>query len=131
MTKEEFLRYDQEARDIIEVRRIYIWMAGDFKTGLLLSQILYWHGLARETRESRSIVNRKGRTWLVKSADDWFYETGITRRELTTALSKLIKLGIIDKAVMKFNGVPTNHIAVNWSILQQEAEKARLRENRQ
>jgi hypothetical protein len=73
-------------------------------TGVLLSQLLYWHGKG------------KARTgWVYKTAADIQAETGLTRSNQETAIAKLRKLKIID---YKLAQVPAKrHFKVNLEVL--------------
>ncbi|HTE57185.1 MAG TPA: hypothetical protein VK694_00420 [Verrucomicrobiae bacterium] len=53
--------------------------------GLLLSQLLYWHGKGKD---------KSG--WIYKTAADIEAETGLTRSNQETAIKKLVKLDVID-----------------------------------
>jgi hypothetical protein len=43
MEKEEFLLWEKASKDTIDVKRVYIDIAGDVVGGIILSQIIYWH----------------------------------------------------------------------------------------
>jgi hypothetical protein len=38
----EFLAWEKATCDIVDFKRIYVDMAGDLVTGLMLSQLVYW-----------------------------------------------------------------------------------------
>jgi hypothetical protein len=73
-------------------------------TGVLLSQLLYWHGKGK---------NKAG--WVYKTAADIQAETGLTRSNQETAIAKLRKLNIID---YKLAQTPAKrHFKVNLEVL--------------
>jgi len=127
-TKEEFLLGDREARDVIAVRRIYVWITGDITSGSLLSQILYWHGISKKTGKPRLKIKKLGRLWLAKTAEEWFIEVGLSRRQVDTAMSKLVGMELLEKKLFKFNGSPTVHVSLNWTVFLRELGKARIRQ---
>jgi len=43
MQTEEFLAWERASRDTIDFKTAYVDVAGDLVSGLLLSQIIYWH----------------------------------------------------------------------------------------
>lgn len=115
MTREEFLAWEQISRDTLEVKRVYIDVAGDLVTGLMLSQIIYWH-LPSSTGESKLRVERNGRLWLAKQRKDWWAECRITEKQVDRCIRKLVDRGIIVTRLFKFSGNPTIHISMNWNV---------------
>ena len=72
--------------------RAFVQLGIGITGALLLSQALYW---SKRTKDAER--------WFYKSIEEWGEETGMTRREIDTARSKLRKLGIL---VEKKQGVP-------------------------
>jgi hypothetical protein len=113
ITMNEFLAQEKTSKDTIDVKRIYIDMAGDLVAGILLSQILYWH-LPGKNDSSRLRVKKEGSYWLAKTQNDWFDECRITAKQYRRAINILKKLGFIETKVFKFAGDPTTHLKINW-----------------
>lgn len=76
----------------IAFHRAFVQLGIGITGALLLSQALYW---SKRTKDADR--------WFYKSIEEWGEETGMTRREIDTARSKLRKLGIL---VEKKQGVP-------------------------
>lgn len=131
-TIDRFLLWEQSSRDSIDVKRIYIDMAGDLITGIMLSQIIYWN-LPDKAGQTRLRVNRDGRLWLAKSYKDWWAEIRLSEKQARRAIARLKELGLIATSVWKFAGVPTTHIAVNWDnfMAAHRRELDRLAERRE
>jgi hypothetical protein len=53
------------SRDVIDVKRAYIRVAGDMAAGVLLSQCVYWFLPARDG-SSKLTIERDGKWWLAK-----------------------------------------------------------------
>ncbi len=84
----------------------YAIIFGNLNAGILLSQLLYWHGKGKD---------REG--WIYKTAEGWRKETGLTRYELETARRTLIKHSILD---YKRSGNPcTSHYRLNLLKLEE------------
>ena len=109
----EFLAWEAASRDTIDVKRIYIDIAGeDLVSGVLLSQLIYWH-LPSKNGTSRTTVHKDGKTWLVKRREDWWDECRISAKQFDRASGQLIELGLIDVQRFRWNGAPTIHIYLN------------------
>lgn len=102
----DFLLWEKTSRDTIDFKRIYIDVTGDLITGLLLSQIIYWH-LPDDKGKSKLRVHRKGRYWLAKQRTDWWDEVRITPKQYDRAITRLAGLGIIEVENSMFNGKKT------------------------
>lgn len=76
----------------IAFHRAFVRLGIGITGALLLSQAIYW---SKRTKDADR--------WFYKSVDEWGDETGMTRREIDTARSKLRKLGILQE---KKQGVP-------------------------
>ncbi len=77
----------------IAFHRVFADLTGSIPAALLLSQALYW--------QRRCPPNRDG--WWWKTADEWFEEARLTRREQQSARKTLVKLGILEETK---KGVP-------------------------
>jgi hypothetical protein len=113
MTKTEFIAWQAKSHDALGLRRAYIDIGGDLVTGLVLSQIVYWHLPARSGK-SRLRVVRNGQKWLVKKRNDWWDEVRVTAKQVDRALKVLRGKGLITTAIHRFDGNPTTHVAVDW-----------------
>jgi len=109
----EFLRWEQSTRDTIDVKKMYIDMAGDLISGILLSQIVFWH-LPNRKGKSKLRVEKNGYRWLVKKREDWWDEVRITPKQFDRSI-KILRddEGIVITAIHKYNNSPTIHIRIN------------------
>lgn len=116
MEFEEFMLWEKSSRDVIDVKRVYIDIADDLVSGILLSQIVYWF-LPKDSGESKLTVFREDRYWIAKSRDDWWNECRITTKQFDRSSSLLEDLGFIQTRVFKFNGLAVKHISLNLEIV--------------
>ena len=110
-TFEHFLLWERASRDTLEVKRIYVDMAGDLVAGLVLSQIVYWHLPNREGK-ARLRVEREGELWLAKARAEWWDECRISPKQADRALDVLQARGLIEVRLFKFGPAPTKHIRI-------------------
>lgn len=96
----------------VSLKLAYVDMTGDLVTGLLLSQIVYWH-LPDSRQKTRLRVEKDGHLWLVKARHEWWEECRLTPRQVDRALRNLQKLGLIVTRRFRFNGAPTLHIRLD------------------
>lgn len=73
----------------------------DWSVGILLSQIMYWHRLAKNGK-SKLKVERDGHMWIAKTGQQWMDETNLTIRQYKRALSILKRRSIIVVEIHKF-----------------------------
>jgi len=118
----KFLEWEQISRDTIDVKRIYIDVAGDLITGVLLSQIVYYF-LPNKNGESKLRIIYEGKEWLAKRREDWWEECRITPKQFDRSIKILEEKGIVETKIMKFKGNPTKHIHLNIETLLNEIEK--------
>lgn len=105
--------------DVISVKRIYIDInGGNVFDGLMFSQIMYWHGLNKETKKPRMTIEREGELWLAKSYDDWMEECRINKHTARQCIDRIAERGLIIKRLWKFDGTPTVHIRIDWNVLE-------------
>lgn len=103
----------------IAFHRYYLYVGLSVSAGVFLSQVCYWS-------ENRTTIDRDG--WFYKTADDWFEETGLTRREQEGARKKLRELGILEE---KRQGLPAklffrvDHDALYQLLLKVAKERGR------
>lgn len=91
----------------IAYHRVFFTLTGSIKAALFLSQAIYW---------SKRVKNPEG--WFFKYQDEWFEETGLTRREQEAARSKLRQSGILEE---ERKGTPAKlFFRVNFETLSNE-----------
>ena len=91
----------------------YIDMAdGDVLTGILLSQLVYWHQMVMEHGPTRSTVIRDGYEWICKKRTEWKREIRLTERQIERSIGVLVGLGLVEKRTWQSDGVPTQHLRV-------------------
>ena len=66
----DYARARAEGRDIVRFEVIHARMTGDAVSGLLLSQLVYWHGVNKRGKLRRTI-HREGRWWVAKAHNEW------------------------------------------------------------
>ncbi|HCU01886.1 TPA: hypothetical protein DIC62_03800 [Candidatus Nomurabacteria bacterium] len=123
MTKEEFIKWERSSVDTIDVKRVYIDVAGDIVAGILLSQIIFWF-LPNKKGENKIRVVRNGIGYLAKNRTDWWEECRIKPRQYDTAIEKLKKKGVVEVMNSLFRNKRTPLITINFKILVELIEKA-------
>ena len=118
----DFLRWEEADQDSINVKRMYIDIAGDLIAGILLSQIVYWHLPSKRDGQTKLRVKKEGELWLAKGRDEWWDECRITPRQFDRALGILLEKGIVEKKRFRFGGSPTIHIRLIPEVLMQYIE---------
>jgi len=117
LSREDFvhlLQSDTRLKDdSIVVKRVYIDMAGDIVTGVLLSQIAYWHGNAKNN-QSRMKVERDGYLWIARKIEDLWEDCRLSVKQGRTALKKLKEKNLITTKIYKFSGNTCTHIRLNF-----------------
>lgn len=111
-TFSEFLNWERASRDTIDVKRVYIDMAGDLVAGIMLSEIVYWHLPSRDGANDKLTVERDGHRWLAVRHEDWWDRVRISPKQAERAISLLARRGLIEKALYKFDGAPTVHLRI-------------------
>ena len=106
-----FLSWEQASRDTIDFKTIYVDMADDLISGLLLSQIVYWY-LPSKKGGSKLRVFKDGYYWIAKARHDWWDEIRVKTRQIDRAIAILEKKGIIVSHLFRFNNAPTTHIRI-------------------
>lgn len=109
MNINDFLKWEQASRDTIDVKRIYVDIAGDLVAGILLSQIVYWH-LPNQQGQPKLRVKKKGDLWLAKGRDDWWAECRVSPKQFDRAIKILEDKELVEKRLFRFNGSPTVHL---------------------
>lgn len=116
VTRDEFLQHEDATKDVIDVKRIYIDMAGDLVAGVLLSQIVFWHLPSKQNGNSKLRVYHKGEYWIAKKREDWWDECRVTPKQADRALKELEDANLIVTDILKFDGSPTKHVRIDWAI---------------
>lgn len=106
-----FLLWERSSRDSLDVKRVYIDMAGDLVAGVVLSQIVYWHLPSRDGTP-RLQVEREGKLWLAKGREEWWDECRISPKQADRALEVLEERGLIEVRLFKFGRAPRKHIRI-------------------
>ena len=110
----EFLFWEGSSRDTIDFKKIYVDIAEDLISGLLLSQIIYWHLPSKETGKTKLRIFKDGQYWLAKERGDWYDEIRISVKQYDRAIKILERKGIVELQKFKFDGMPTIHIRLIW-----------------
>lgn len=91
----------------IAYHRVFFTLTGSVKAALFLSQAIYW---------SKRVKNPEG--WFFKYQDEWFEETGLTRREQEAARTKLRQSGVLEE---DRKGTPAKlYFRINFENLSKE-----------
>jgi hypothetical protein len=114
-----WLLSEDAAQDIVAVKRIYVDICDrNLHSGVMLSQIMFWHGKSKETGKPRLQIFREGHYWLAKSYQDWWDECRVNEHTARKCIAHLEKLGLIETRLWKFAGTPTKHIRIVWNALE-------------
>lgn len=116
MNVEEFYEWERASRDVIDVKRCYVDIAGDLASGILLSQIIYWFLPDREGK-LKLRIEREGEFWLAKNRTEWWEECRITKKQFDRAITVLRDKGLVTTKRFRFRGSPTVHIRLNVSVV--------------
>jgi len=108
-----FLQWEGASRDTIDVKLIYIDMAGDLTAGFVLSQIIYWH-LPNKDGHSKLRVQHDGHLWVAKKRDGWWGECRVTARQIDRVMKILEDRNLVETMTRKFNGDPMLHVRIRW-----------------
>ena len=109
----DFLSWEARTRDTLDVKKIYVDMAGgDVLAGIALSEIIFWH-LPNKKGNSKMRVQREGYSWLAVPRWEWWERTRITPRQSDRVLKILRDQGLIITERWKWNNAPTVHIRIN------------------
>jgi hypothetical protein len=106
---QQFLSWEASTRDVLDVKRIYIDLAGDLAAGVALSEIVYWY-LPNKEGKSRLRVEHDGNLWIAAPRSQWWDRCRLSPEQADYALGKLVRKGLIEKRVFKFNGQPIVHL---------------------
>lgn len=104
-----FLTWERQTRDTIDVKRVYVEMAGDAATGLLFSQIVYYY-LPAADGSSKLRIEHDGHFWIAKRRKDWWAECRLRPKQADRAIAKLRAQGLVETATYKFHDIPIQHV---------------------
>lgn len=121
-TFDEFLLWEATTRDVLDVKKCYIDVAGDVLAGIVLSEIVYWH-LPDRKGETRLRVEKNGKMWIAVRRYEWWDRVRVHPRGADRALAILSKLGLIEKDVFKFYGEPTVHVRIVEDVFLREVSR--------
>jgi len=113
MNFNEFVLSERASRDTIDVKRIYIDMADDLVSGILLSQIIYWY-LPDKNGKSKLRVRHEGEMWIAKTRADWWLECRITERQYDRAIRILEEKEFVKTDTTLFAGKPSKVIRLDF-----------------
>ena len=113
MNFKEFLSWEASTHDIIDFKKIYVDIAGDINTGLMLSEIVYWYHPSRESGRTKLRIEQEGQLWIACRRYEWWDRTRLTPKQADTAIKRLVKAGLIVKKVFKFKAEPTVHVRLD------------------
>jgi len=112
----DFIAWERSSRDVIDVKRCYIDIAGDIAAGVLLSQIVYYF-LPDRTGNSKHDVERDGRLWIARFREQWQDECCMSPKQFDRCCAELEKRGLIITDVFKRDTNTVKHISLNWENL--------------
>lgn len=122
MNFDQFIMWETTSRDTIDLKRVYIKLAGDHASAAMLSQIVYWY-LPNRKGETKLRVKKEDALWLVKSEKDWDDECCLTPKQAERCINALKKLGIVETKIFHFARVPKTHIRINWPVFLQKMQE--------
>lgn len=93
------------------VQKALIDIAGDLRSGVVLSQLVYW--------TPRATIKRDGHTWIVKRSEEWWDECRIRERTARRIMRKMEEAGLVETQVLGFGGVPSVHVRIIPEAMEQ------------
>ena len=95
--------------DCVAYSPVYARITGSVPAGILLAQILYWF---RPDKKGlvKLRVKRNGRLLLAKSTKEWVEETGLTPKQVRSAMARLVDLGFVETKRHRFAGKVVVHV---------------------
>lgn len=112
----DFLAWERASRDTIDFKKVYVDIAGDLNSGLMLSEIVYWYLPSKGSEENKLRITRDGYEWLAIRRIEWWDRTRLSPDQADRALGILEKAGIIVKARYKFGGEIATHIRLDEAV---------------
>jgi hypothetical protein len=128
---DDYVRSRAEGRDIVRFEVMHARMTGDAVSGLLLSQLVYWHGVNKRGQLRRKVY-REGRWWVAKAHSEWKAETWLSEGQAKRAVKRLREMELVDVRTWKLAGRPVTHLSINeapfMGRLAEARREARARE---
>jgi hypothetical protein len=112
----DFLVWERGTRDTIDLKKIYIDMAGDLKAGVMLSQIIYWYLPSKGRAEGKLTIYRSNNWWIVKKRHEWWEETRLTPREVDRAIEVLVAKNLVVTERHQFGKTLSTYIRINKEV---------------
>jgi hypothetical protein len=122
-----FQAVESNLRKQVKVRMVYVDITGDLISGILLSQIVYWHLPNKESGKPKLKIFKEGHLWLAKERSDWWNECRITPKQYDRAIKILIEKGIVEVKKFKFDGIPTIHLRLLYETLENLLNQENIR----
>lgn len=113
LSPRDFLQWEQASRQSLDVKLIYIDMAGDLVAGFVLSQIVYWH-LPGKDGGGKLRVKHDGHLWIAKARGEWWDECRVSARQIDRVIKILEEKKLVETITRKFQGDPKLHVRLNW-----------------
>ncbi len=122
---QKFLSWERSTRDTLDVKKIYMDIAGDPMAGIALSEILYWYlpdrnGQSNKLRIEKPAANGQMYSWIAVRRYEWWDRCRFSPEQADYAIRKLIERGLIEKKVFKFDGEPTVHLRMVEEVFLRE-----------
>ena len=111
-----FIGWELASQDTIDFKKCYVDLCDDLISGLLLSQIVYWHLPSKDNGKTKLRVQKEGHMWVAKGRNDWYEEIRITAKQYDRAIKILEKCGLVETKTFKFNANPTKHVRLKWEM---------------
>lgn len=105
----EFVKWEKNSMDCIDVKRTYIDISGDLVTGILLSSLLYWF-LPAKNGMLRTKLKKNNERYIAKNRGDFFRECRLTCKQVDRAIRILKGKGFIKVFDGKFGKKRTLNI---------------------
>ena len=120
-----YLEGEAASTDVIQTKRVYVDInEGRLIDGTIFGRIMYWHGISKKGQQ-RLRVFKDGHYWLVKRYGDWWDECRVKEGTARKSINRMLTLGLLKKALYKFDGSPTLHLRIDWQKFQELVEKVR------
>jgi len=102
----------------VPVPRLYAYIVDSSNAQLLLAQIYYWDKRVRRTNSKRD-------GWFWKTFDDWFFELGLSKGQVYTAVKPLIDSGLVERETRPYRNQTRVWYRLNRSALAKILNQAR------
>ena len=96
----------------LTIDRVLYEMTGDLECAAVLSRLRYWFSPGRDgMQRTRIFIN--GKNWMARRDDDWEQEACVRKKQMSRVKKELVRMGLVEIAIYKFNGNPTTHWNLN------------------